>query len=234
MKEKTAKIYHFDEKIYTEKHLKLFSDLRDTIYNKLELLSKLNALIYGSVARGDVHSKSDIDIAFLFPINEFKILNRLESKPLERWLVQATPLSAVKGLLIFYNFNISFPIIPLYPREEEFYHFGGSLTFKDLKKDKLVRTPGVNKKLLYIKPTDIGHLETRITSQNANLVAKELNISIELVLERIRILERRDNVGRTGVFIKRKLSPTESFGQVLEQLKSNNPATRRRIKRKKI
>lgn len=234
MKEKTAKIYHFDDIVYSKKHLRLFSKLRDVVYENLEVLSNLYPLVYGSIARGDIHSKSDIDIAFIKPINEFQILNRLGRKPYERWMIQATPLSAIKGLLVFYDFNITFPIIPLYPREEEFYYFGGSLTFEDLENDRLIRTSGVNKKLLYIKPSDDGHLESRVTASNANLIAKDLGISIDSILERIRILERRDNIGRTGVFVKRRLSPTESFGQVLDQLKSRNPATRRRIKRKKI
>ncbi|MHA1252480.1 MAG: nucleotidyltransferase domain-containing protein, partial [Candidatus Helarchaeota archaeon] len=68
----------------------------------------------------------------------------------------------------------------------------------------------------------------------ASVIAKKLKISIETVLERIRVLEHRDKVGRTGVFLKRMLRPDESFGEVLNQIKDSNPATRRRIRRKHI
>ncbi|MHA1359476.1 MAG: hypothetical protein ACTSQI_14800 [Candidatus Helarchaeota archaeon] len=61
-----------------------------------------------------------------------------------------------------------------------------------------------------------------------------LNIGIDMILERIRVLERRDQVGRTGIFKKRLLTPAESFGEVLREISASDPASRRRIKRKKI
>jgi predicted nucleotidyltransferase len=41
---------------------------------------------------------------------------------------------------------------------------------------------------------------------------------------------RRDDVGRTGVFIERELGEGETFEQVLEKLARENPAVRRRLK----
>ena len=59
-------------------------------------------------------------------------------------------------------------------------------------------------------------------------VAKLLDVSVETVLDRVHALLRRDKVGRTGVFIKRELAPTETFEMVLEGLADENPAVRRR------
>ena len=41
---------------------------------------------------------------------------------------------------------------------------------------------------------------------------------------------RRDEVGRTGVFVKRELAPDESFEAVLADLAARNPAVRRRLR----
>jgi len=150
MRLKVAKEHHFDEVIYDTEHWKLSSKMRDLAFKILSFLKELNPLIHGSIARGDIHSKSDIDIVFLDVINEFQIINRINDYPFERWIIQATPLSAIKANLIFNEFNISFPLIPFYPREEEFYRFGGLLTYEDLLNDKYKRVPGINKKLLFI------------------------------------------------------------------------------------
>ncbi|MHA1751732.1 MAG: nucleotidyltransferase domain-containing protein [Candidatus Helarchaeota archaeon] len=233
MREKVKNKYHVDVKIYSKEHWSLFRKLREKSFNYMQLLSRFDPIIYGSIARGDVHPKSDIDIMFLKPINEFHITNIL-GDPFQKWIVQATPLSAIKGVLVYYDINISFPLIPLYPREEEFYYFGGSLSFDKINSDKFIRTPGINKQLLYIYPTENGHKELRITTDNASIIAKNLKIKIDTILERIRVLERRDKIGRTGIFLKRLLRPDDSFGTILNQIKSTNPATRRRIKRQKI
>lgn len=233
MREKLASFAHKEVVLYDDEHWKLFKELRNITYNALDQLKFLYPVFHGSIARGDIHEKSDIDVAFLKPISEFKIISNLNRDPMERWLIQATPLSAIKGVLIFDQYNVSFPLIPLYPQEEEFYKFGGSLSFTDIEDKKYKRIPGVNKKLLLIEPIDNGHIEIRITPKNAGRIAKILNVKIDTVLERIRVLERRNKVGRTGVFLKRIISPEESFGEVLSQLERSNPATRRRIKRKK-
>ncbi|MHA1270607.1 MAG: nucleotidyltransferase domain-containing protein [Candidatus Helarchaeota archaeon] len=234
MREKIANEFHSLIKVYSKEHWDLFEKFRNITYNYIKILAKFDPIVHGSIARGDIHPKSDIDIMFLRPINEFLIINQLDHLPIERWIVQATPLSALKGLLVFQDINISFPLIPLYPREIDFYHFGGSLSADEIKQDKYIRVPGVNKKLLYISPTENGHKEYRITFENASTISRNLGINIETVLERIRVLERRDRVGRTGIFLKRILRPEESFGEVLEQIKNTNPASRRRIIRKKI
>jgi len=42
---------------------------------------------------------------------------------------------------------------------------------------------------------------------------------------------KRDEVGRTGVFIKKELAPDETFEMALKKLADDNPAVRRRIKK---
>jgi hypothetical protein len=56
-----------------------------------------------------------------------------------------------------------------------------------------------------------------------------LNVSVDLVEERVRVLRRRDAVGRTGVYLKRELSPEESFEEVLKKLGERDPIIRRRL-----
>ena len=49
------------------------------------------------------------------------------------------------------------------------------------------------------------------------------------MLDRVRALTRRDEVGRTGVFLKRELGPDECFEEVLRRLADRNPAVRKRV-----
>jgi hypothetical protein len=239
-REKVAHDYLENEVQYDSEHWDHFQYLRTTALPILEVLQAYTPLLHGSIARGDTSRNSDIDVIILYQITEFQIgvpLSGLRYEPLERWIIQATPLAAVKGVLIFSAsppFSITFPLIPFYPRERDFYSFGGAVGFTDLKSNLIIRVPGVNKKLLFIEPTEAGHKEYRITPENATLIAKQLNIGVDTVLERIRVLERRDKIGRTGIFKKRLLTPDESFGEVLKEINETNPASRRRISRKKI
>ncbi|MEM3105226.1 MAG: DNA polymerase subunit beta, partial [Candidatus Bathyarchaeia archaeon] len=61
-------------------------------------------------------------------------------------------------------------------------------------------------------------------------VARELGISVAVVEERVRVLKRRDEHGRTGLFVKRLLTEGENFESVLEEIVSKNPPARRRLK----
>jgi predicted nucleotidyltransferase len=42
---------------------------------------------------------------------------------------------------------------------------------------------------------------------------------------------KRDEVGRTGVFIKKELAADETFEMALKRLAEGNPAVRRRVKK---
>jgi predicted nucleotidyltransferase len=52
------------------------------------------------------------------------------------------------------------------------------------------------------------------------------------VLDRVHALLKRDTVGRTGVFLKKELNPDETFELALKRLSDQNPAVRRRMKKK--
>jgi len=53
------------------------------------------------------------------------------------------------------------------------------------------------------------------------------------VLDRVHALLRRDEIGRTGVFIQKELAPDETFEQAMKKLADQNPAVRRRTKHHK-
>jgi hypothetical protein len=57
-------------------------------------------------------------------------------------------------------------------------------------------------------------------------------VSTGIVQERVRVLTRRDSVGRTGVYLTRVLSDDESFEVVAKNLKDSDPAIRRTIGRR--
>jgi len=240
VREKVAPEYLENEYEYTDDHWDHFHQLRTIAQPVLKALQPYSPLIHGSIARGDTTKKSDIDVIISHQVKEFQInlaMDSLNYTPSERWIVQATPLSAIKGVILFSispELSVTFPLIPFYPREYEFYSFGGVLDTNSLKERINKRVPGVNKQLLFIEPTENGHKEYRVTSDNANIIAKILNISIDTVLERLRVLERRNEKGRTGIFKKRLVAPTEAFGEVLKKIAESDPASRRRIRRKKV
>ncbi|MEM0320608.1 MAG: hypothetical protein QXS67_04270, partial [Candidatus Nezhaarchaeales archaeon] len=54
-----------------------------------------------------------------------------------------------------------------------------------------------------------------------------VGVSLDVVQERIKVLMRRDEVGRTGVYLKYEVNPHESFEEALMTLASKDPALRR-------
>lgn len=235
-REKVAAHYIIREITYDTQIWDIFHQKRKIALELMKVLQKFNPFVHGSIARGDIKPTSDIDIIIPHIIDEFKLIQPLESinyEIKERWLVQATPLSAIKANLVLApEITITTPLIPFYPREIQFYDFGGKVGLDKVEQE--IRVPGINKQLLLINPTEFGHVESRINEQNAAKVSKILGISISTILERIRVLERRDKVGRTGMYLKRLVPPSKSFGQVLNEISSRFPASRRRIRRKKI
>jgi len=221
------------EVVYNERHWNLLRELRAKAIRIMETLNKfhLYSIVHGSIARGDVSEKSDIDIFVPDPPSSFMVETALERTgvPVNRRLVvQATPHYAVKGYLeIDKQQCVSFPLLKLRPLERDFYKFGGETTLPMLKKD--VRVLGVDKRLMLIEPTKKGHVESTIVGQEEN-ITRLLDVSIETVLDRVHALLRRDEIGRTGVFIERELSPEETFEMVLKRLADQNPAVRRRLK----
>jgi uncharacterized protein len=221
------------EVIYSSGRWKTLEQLRK---RSLEIMKKLESshllsTVHGSIARGDVTQTSDIDIFISNPISSFAVETALERsgfQVLERKIIQATPLYALKGYIELDNqTSISFPLVKMRQVEKEFYRFGGEATVSVLEKNK--RVLGVDKRLMLIEPTTEGHIETTIINKEKE-VAKLLAISPSTVLDRKRALLRRDKVGRTGVYIEKDLNPEETFEQGMKKLADNNPAVRRRIK----
>lgn len=221
------------EVVYDKKRWNLLKELRSKTVQIMEILEKfhLHSIVHGSITRGDVSETSDIDIFLPDPPSSFTIETVLErsSVPVNRRLVvQATPLYAMKGYIeIDSQRCISFPLVKLRQVEKDFYKFGGEATLSLLRKN--VRVSGVDKRLMLIEPTPEGHIESSVVGREET-VAHVLGVSLNTVLDRVRALLRRDEVGRTGVFIERELSPNETFELVLKKLADQNPAVRRRLK----
>lgn len=193
----------------------------------------LDAIAHGSIARGDVGAQSDVDIVIPYVVPSFKVEVALEKAGLRvvrRLIAMATPNHALKAHLYLDELTtVTFPLVKLSSTERDFYRFGGEVTLNDLLKD--ARVPGVDKRLMLIEPTPKGHRETPIKGIEAE-VARRLGVSIEIVLERERVLIKRDRVGRTGMYVKRDLAPYESFEEVLESLRDSDPAIKRLLKQR--
>ena len=220
---------------YSEKQWKTLARLRSKAIEMMKPLVEghIYCIVYGSIARGDVSETSDIDIYLSTPPSPTLIEATLESAGIRynrREIVQATPSYAAKGYIYLDALlSYSFPLVPLRPSEEDFTGFAGRISHDQLIKD--VRVPGVNKELILIEPNDAGHIETPIKGIEG-IVAKKLGVDTRIVYQRERTLERREKVGRTGVYIKRELSPDESFGSVFNELARNDSAIRRRLRKK--
>ncbi|MHA1616124.1 MAG: nucleotidyltransferase domain-containing protein [Candidatus Njordarchaeales archaeon] len=233
MREKVLRNW-YKRVIYDDEHWTLLRLKREKAVKILELLDENNikAYLYGSLARGDVKKTSDIDIIIFTPPPAYRleyIIEEAFGRIYAREIVQATPRHAIKAhIYIDPETIITFPLTPLNNLEQEFYKFGGIIDLARARNYKN-RVPGVDKRLVLIIPRDDGHVEYSIIGREEE-VAKMLGISIDIVKERIYVLTRRDQIGRTGVFIKRVLSPDESFDTVLRELESKNPAVRRLIK----
>jgi len=92
----------------------------------------LEALAYGSVARGDVGEGSDIDVFVPKPPSPTVLEALIERAGIpitHREIVQATPTYAAKGYAyVEENKGYSFPLVDLRTVEREFYSFAGSVT----------------------------------------------------------------------------------------------------------
>jgi len=219
--------------VYNEKRWRLLQELRRKAEKIMEALESFNlrCIAYGSIARGDVTEKSDVDIFIPSPLSSFMVETVLEQNGIpinRRIIVQATPSYAIKAYIeIEENVSVSFPLVKLRPLEREFYKFGGEISLEELKRN--IRVPGVDKRLMLIEPTADGHIESSIIGKE-EYAARLLGISVDIVWDRVKALTRRDEIGRTGVFLERELLPEETFELVLKRLADKNPAVRRRMK----
>jgi hypothetical protein len=84
----------------------------------------------------------------------------------------------------------------------------------------------VNKKLLLVIPTEGGHVESSIIGREAE-TARLLDVPVEVVRERVRVLARRDRVGRTGVYMREEVPEGSTFEETLKHFSDRDPAVRR-------
>lgn len=217
---------------YDKQHWQQLKMLRSEAIRIMEVLEKANlaTITHGSIARGDVTAKSDVDVFIPNPLSSFRIETTLERANIRinrRLIIQATPYYAVKGYIeINKQQVVSFPLMKMRRVERDFYRFGGEITLAMLEKDK--RVAGVDKRLMLIEPTDKGHIESSILGREEQ-IARFLGISLETVFDRVHALLRRDKIGRTGVFIEKNLAPDETFEMALKKLAETKPEVRRRL-----
>jgi hypothetical protein len=233
MAKKTERHLDHREVFYDAKHWNLLEEFRRKAMRIMEALDKANLepIVHGSIARGDVNKKSDIDVFIPYQASSFIVESALEQAGIStnrRLIVQATPTYAMKAYIeLDENTSVSFSLMKMRKVEREFYRFGGEAKLKNLRED--LRVCGVDKRLMLIEPTSEGHSENAIVGHEEQ-VAKLLEISVETVLDRVHALLRRDEIGRTGVFVEKELSNSETFELALKRLAEQNPAVRRRLK----
>jgi len=222
-KHKVSRRPEFKEVIYGRERWELLRRLRRVAINVMSKLIKcgLRPITHGSIARGDVSEGSDVDVVVPYVTQPFIINLCIENSGLsifKRYIVKATPASTPKAYIELDpegKVTVSFPLAHLTQREWEFYRFGGLVTYEDLLKD--LRVPGVNKSLVLIVPTEKGHKELPVIGYE-DYVAKVVGVSIETVQERIKVLTRRDEHGRTGVYLNYVLLSDESFEEAINKL----------------
>ena len=217
----------YREVVYDGKRWELLRKKRKEALPLLELASRItsHSVLHGSVARGDVREESDVDVALQEPIPPYLVeleMERSGVKWYDRFIVQATPHSTPK---LYYSLDpiqsklLSLPLKRPSKTELEFYRFGGALSLEGLKEGK--RVPGVDKRLVLIIPTEKGHTEQSILGRE-EYAAGVLGISTDTVKERVRVLLRRSEHGRTGVFLEFHIPEHEPTTEGIERLKSLN------------
>ena len=232
MSEKQQKHSDGVEVVYNKARWDLLKTYRQKAQTLLEALHKrsIEAVVHGSVARGDVDRNSDVDAFIPIPPSSFQIETALEQAKIPiaiRTVIQATPAYAMKAYIeIGSETTVSFPLMRLRRVEREFYRFSGEVDLSQINDG--TRAAGVDKRLMLIEPTSKGHTENRIIGKEEP-TAKMLGIAVQTVQDRVHALMKRDAVGRTGVFVKQQLGPDETFELVLKRLAMENPAVRRRL-----
>ncbi|MFX1562831.1 MAG: nucleotidyltransferase [Promethearchaeota archaeon] len=220
--------------VYTPEHWQLLASLRERADKIMALLEGkgMEPIVHGSVSRGDVAKHSDIDVYIPQVVPSFTVELALEQEGcqiISRELVHATPFHAIKAHIHLQdNAVVTFPLTNPAPIELEFYKFGGSLTLSNLRNKQ--RVPGVDKRLVLIEPNQQGHTEMPVIG-NEVLTTKKVGVGLKIVQERLRILMRRDEVGRTGVYLKRQLATNDTFEALLKIISDRDPVVRRRLQK---
>jgi predicted nucleotidyltransferase len=225
------------EVIYDAVQWTLLHDLWGTAVKVMDALAarRLSSAVYGSVARGDVNKKSDVDVIIPDVASSHAVELALQLGGFQlysRRIAQATPGHTPKAHIFLDAVEetcVTFPLASLRALEREFYRFGGFQQADGVKAGQ--RVPGCDKRLMLIQPTPRGHVETPIVGRERE-VARIVGVSVAIVEERIRVLTRREQVGRTGIVLSRELEEDEVFEEALKQVADVNPIVRRRLARK--
>ncbi len=221
--------------VYSEAHWELLMKFRRQAINIMNGLGPLApaAFVHGSLARGDVDEKSDIDVVIPTSSSVQMVESSLELsgfEPTSREILQATPMHSPKAHLLLdleERVAITVPLVPLRPLEEQFYKYGGAASKAELEEG--LRKKGCTKKLTLVEPNAVGHTEWSILGREAE-AAEALGIKQDIVRERVRVLGRRDTIGRTGIFLTLHVPATMSFEDVLRREAATNPALRRTLR----
>ncbi len=220
------------EVIYDKKRFEILEEKRGIAKEILFELKKcgIEGHVYGSIARGDVSVDSDIDIAIIDEVSINILISCLE----KRWkiyrgeIIVATPMKT-PAMYLYLDPHDTITITKYLGRpsktEREFFAFGGIIGLKEILTG--LRAPGVDKRLKLIIPTEWGHVERPVIGYEAE-VAKILGISLDTVIERVRVLTRRDEHGRTGVYFKEEFSGDTPVEEVIRRI-CKKPGTIRRI-----
>lgn len=194
------------------------------------LKSGIHSIVYGSVARGDVHRLSDVEVYIPRPVSPVlaeTIIEREFGGWIRREVVQATPSYVPKGYIYIDELSIvSFPLAETLKTEAVFYDIAGKLDLEGIRRrDRVV---GMNKALRVIIPTSYGHSEFP-AEKDPELAATLIGVDPLDLRKRINVLMRRKQHGKTGVYRKIVLEEGEGFSSVLNQLLERNPWIRRRM-----
>ncbi|MCS7146328.1 MAG: hypothetical protein RMJ28_01580 [Nitrososphaerota archaeon] len=218
---------------YDEGRWRILREKRAQALKMMEALlgAGIDSITYGSVARGDVHPLSDVEVFVPRPVNTVvveAIVERAHGGWVRREVVQATPGYVPKGYIYLDEYStVSFPLVEMLRSESIFYDIAGKLDLKGVKGGE--RVPGMNKEMKVIIPTEYGHAEFP-AEKDPEHAAKLLRIDPQALRRRIEVLRRRRLHGKTGVFVKVVLGDSESFSNVLERLIDENPWLRRRVR----
>ncbi|WP_461865081.1 nucleotidyltransferase domain-containing protein [Thermococcus sp.] len=227
-REKVVRIWDEREVVYSPERWRCLREKREKAMGIMERLRDLDPHIYGSVARGDVRKGSDIDIIIPYQVPSYLIELALEGLISRRRIVMATPWHLIKGHIeIDDETTVTFPLTSPTERELEFYRWGGMVDIEGVKSG--LRVPGVNKKLILIVPTERGHIEREVIGRESE-VARLLGVSIGTVEERVKILTRRDSIGRTGIYLDEDVPEWMSFEEALKTIADRDPNVRRKVR----
>src|SRR4030065_988377 len=139
MTTKPAKRAEHREVIYDHSRCFLLQEKRNKAIWLMAALerSHLQSIVHGSVARGDVTEKSDIDVFIPEPSSSFQIETALETAKatvINRLIVQATPTYNMKAHIeIDEKTTVTFPLMNMRKVEREFYKFGGEAALNQLR-----------------------------------------------------------------------------------------------------